>query len=961
MTLRNIYVVLLMSVFPLVAHAQDATLRGAIRDADTQEPLIAANIVVSELQRGAISNVDGNFSVENIPPGTYTLQASYIGYRSFEQAVSLSSGQTLDLEIELEPDVFRTEEVIVTGQGIGLERQRLSTATYTVSAAEIERIPTPRLEQALQAQLPTVQLGLRSGLPGTTSLIRSRGINSAAVSSTPVIYVDGIRVDNLNARSTLSANINGNPSDASQTSALADLPIDNIERIEFLNGGAATTLYGSDAANGVIQIFTKKGNAAQSSLTLGVGLGSEVGTEEYFFFDRTGDLLYEPGLVQDYQISGLGGGDGWGYSFSGRVRDSDGFRIDNSGSTQYDVRTSLNAEVSPIVDYSGSLAYAKRSYERARDGNGGSYTPLWITEGSFLTLFGFDADLDALPQDEFSNFEQFVNSAERLLNNEVEVDRFQMSHSLDIKPISSLTLRALGGLDYRVSNERAIYTREYLSLVNSQNPGSIDDFERRFLSLTLEGTAQHRAQLGNVSLISSLGTQFFRDEDDQILIEGDDVRDGTETISGAGITTGDQFKLRVANYGFYALQNAGFFDRYFLEYGLRVDGNSAFGDDVGLQVYPKVGGSYVLSNESFYRSSALVDVLSYARLRANFGVAGNFPTPFADERTIAFTSFLGSSVAGLGQIGNEDLEPERTYTWEIGADLGLLRDRIRIGFTYYDAETRDALFLVPVAPSASLQNNPGARQLRNVGEIVNRGVEITSNIQILQTSQFSLLLNASVNTLHNEVTDSGGSAPFSIGGFSSRTIQNVVEEGQPVGYIRGNQALLAADGGYDGTEGESFLGSTLPDAFGTLSLDFRWNDLSLFASADWQAGAQAHNFNDQFRYLRGTDFSRLPDPVAADEPGWLDVTNFFVQDTDFLKVRLISLSYSLPARLYAGRAKDVSIGFSVQNPFNFVNSTFDPEAQTSGAETQGGPESNGVGYGVDPAPRVFLGTFKVRF
>ena len=860
-SLQYIGCVLLLFAFPFLATAQEATLTGSVRDADSQETLVGANIVLLELQQGGITNADGRFTIEGIAPGNYTVRISYIGYKSTTQSVSLTSNQSLDLQISLSPDVFRTEELIVTGQGIGMERQRLSTATYTVSASDLERVPTPRLETALQAQLPTVQLGLRSGLPGTTSIIRTRGVNSAAVSSTPVIYVDGIRVDNLNTRSTLSANINGNVSDASQTSALADLPIDNIERIEFLSGGAATTLYGSDAANGVIQIFTKKGSATRSDITLNIGLGSEVGTEDYFFFDRTGELFYDPGLVQDYQLSGTGGGTGWGYSFSGRVRDSEGFRIDNSSSTQYDIRTSLTATASPITTYTGSLAYAKRSHERARDGNGGTYTPLWITEGSFLTLFGFDADLDGLSTEDFNAFNEFVNSAESLLNNEIEVDRFQMSHSINITPIPSLTLKATGGMDFRVSNERAIYTREYLSLINSSSPGSIDDFERRFLSLTLEGTAQHRADLNNLSLISTAGVQFFRNEDDQILIEGDDVRDGTETISGAGVTTSDQFKLRVANYGFYALQNAGFLDRYFLEYGLRIDGNSAFGDDVGLQVYPKLGGSYVLSNESFFDNSSISDVLSYLRLRANFGVAGNFPTPFADERTISFSSFGGQAVAGLGQIGNDDLEPERTFTTEVGADLGFLKDRVRVGVTYYNAETRDALFLVPVAPSIALQNNATARQLRNVGEIVNRGFEISANFQVLQGVDHSLLFSASVNTLHNEVTDSGGSAAFSIGGFSSRTIQNIVEEGQPVGYIRGNEAILNGDGSYGGTTPLSFLGSTLPDAFGSMSINFRWKALSLFTTADWQTGAQGHNFNDQFRYLRGTDFTQVP--------GWL--------------------------------------------------------------------------------------------
>lgn len=948
---------LLFSILLLLLFSQKdifaSTLEGKIVDAVTSEPLIGANVLVEGTQTGTATNVNGDYSL-NLEAGNYLIRVSYIGYLKKIISVEIPANESVELNISLDRDILRTDEIVVTGQGVGIQRERLSTITTTITSEDIEKIPAVRLEDILQSALPNAQINLRSGQAGGTSKIRTRGVVSALKSSTPVIYVDGIRVDNLNTAPDLSLNIGGSgPSQGAAVGALADIPVDNIERIEYINGGAATTLYGSDAANGVIQIFTKEGVPGKSELTLESRLGTEVATEDYLYFDKTGELLYESGLVQEYLISGSGGTNSFNYSFAGSVRGSDGYRIDNSANQNYSLRTTLSSKLNPSLKYIASFGYKRSDYDRVRDGNAGSYAPIWLLEGGYLTaIFGFQ-NLDTTSVDGYNETKQFIEKAEELQDNNYIVDRFQTSHRLEFNPIENFTLHATVGVDFRKSEERSIVTSQYLQLVNSSNTeGYIEHYDRTFLGLTLETAALHKFNTGDFSMISTVGAQLFRTDDKQSEIIGNDLRDGAQIVSGAGSTTSQEVKRVVANYGFYLQQNLGYADRYFFEYGFRVDGNSAFGDDIETQLYPKVGLSYVFSEEELYSSSGLSDMLSYIRFRGNYGEAGNFPPPFINDRTISFNSHLGNLVAQLGFPGNKDLKPERTKTFEIGADFALFADRrVSLNLTYYNSVTEDALFQVPGAPSDGEQTS-----IKNIGEIENKGFELAATANILRQENVNLTLNASFNTLDNKVTKSSAAA-FAIGGFSARTVQAVVEEGQPVGYIRGSKTIIGPDG-QPVTEQLAFLGKTQPDYFGSVSLNLTlYKRFNLFITADYQAGAYAHNFNTQFRYLRNVDKS--PVPEALQDQDWLNVTNYFVESTDFFKVRLIAMTYTIPESLYEKLFQRMDLGFSITNPLNFYSSSFDPEADASSALSQGSVEGNGVSYGIESAPRTFLTSLKI--
>jgi TonB-dependent SusC/RagA subfamily outer membrane receptor len=932
----------------------------------------------SDVRRGAVSGKDGRFRMENLPLGTYSVQAVYLGFKPFKSTIAVQAAQPLELTITLQDDPIRSEEVIVSGQGVGVERRRVSTNTSVVSSEQLERVPVPRLEQVLQAQIPNAQFSARSGLPGGTSTIRSRGIGSVSSGSTPIIYVDGVRLDNLNTTAALTTNVSSfttyTTAQSTQTSALADIPMDNIERVEFLNGGAATTLYGSDAANGVIHIFTKNGLGRPTSITAEARLGVDAPTTQFLRFKRTPELLYRAGFTQQYLVSASGGGADWGFSVAGNAQRGDGFRINNSQYENYSLRVGLNANLASTLRYISSFGFSSNSYRRAKDGNAGNYTPLWIVEDGLGIQYGFPSDIDAMPDTNFAKMKEFVRRAEDLINNRVNTLRFQTSQALEFEPLAQLRIKALAGVDFRRSNERVVITNEYL--VHTQvvpagttNRGSLDDVTRDYLGLTFEATAQHRTEIqtgiGELSLVSNVGGQLFRTSDEQYRLFGDNVRDGATTITGAGVQTGDQFRSQVVNYGVYALENIGLQNKYFLELGLRADGNTAFGRDVGLQVFPKVGVSYVLSDEAFFEP--LRGAIPNLRLRANYGVAGNFPPPFRRDRTIAFNSYNGQPAASFGQPENPTLRPERTATTEFGLDASVFDNVLTLGATWYNALTSDALFSVPLAPS-----QPETVKLSNVGQILNRGLELRAAATLVNTTDVRLQLTASLNTTYNEVLNAGGTQPFAIGGYSARTVQNIVAQGAPVGFLRGYKAEVTSDTSYVVRDPLANLGSTIPTSFGSVSLSATlWNALNVFISSDYQFGAWAHSFDQQFRFLTGIGDNRIPASLVQayarrgiqSNQIWTDFTNFFVERTDFWRVRLISVSYDLPTSWFDGSSafKHITVGVSVTNPFGWTAATFDPEAANAGTTTQNGPTITGASYGIDSAPRTVLGTVKIRF
>jgi TonB-dependent SusC/RagA subfamily outer membrane receptor len=928
--------------------AQERVVTGKVTAADDGSGVPGVNVIVKGTTSGTVANTDGSYSIR-VPSNDAVLVFSFIGYTTLEVAV----GDRAVVDAQLQVDIKQLSEIVITGQGAGIEKRRLSTTVDVVGSDQLQFAPAIRLDQLLQSKLPNTQINLSSGSPGTNSIIRSRGVSSALKSTTPVIYIDGVRVDNLNTASALSIGTGG-----AQSSALSDIPVEDIDRIEFVKGGAATTLYGADAANGVIQIFTKRGKANQNQFSFETQLGYIKGTDDYFKYKETSELGFRDGFLQSYRLGASGGSNALTYSVSGNVLDDNSFTKGLS-QRRYNLRGSLNAKISDKANYSMSTAFTSSIFTRLNNAN-----------SSFDVVNGIDQGQQGDPTlwDEATrnDVQTLVNDVAKLSDFNESVLRFQTSHGFIFNPIEKITINVNVGLDYRYSRQKQVQTNAYLVALGAvapgtNNQGNINVADRNFLTTTGSLNAQWVENVSDFSFITTVGGQFFRDIDRQLLITANNVTEGSESINNSAQRTATDFISTVTNYGFFAAENVGFKNKYFLDLGVRVDNNTAFGADVGGQVFPKAGLAYSLSEEQFMKGIA--NVVSSLKLRASYGVAGNFPPPFTRDRLVLVNAFNGAQAYQPGQPGDRNLGPEKTKTIEFGSDLSFWNNKITIGLTYFDATTEDALFTAPFYPSQGDEN-----QTRNLGEISNKGFEVSTEFKVISNQTWELSFNASANTVKNLVVSSGGAPEFVIGGFTF--LGSFVKEGLPVGYFRGSQPTFAADGTLASVQQNANLGSPIPDVFGSFGLNLSYQGkVQLFVGGDYQIGAEVVNTNEVLRFFNGLSDDRIPD--ASLGASFFDIAGVWVEKADYLKVRNIAVTYSLPSSWFGNKIRNASIGFSALNPFNFVSgNTVDPELTGAGAPgTLPGTNTpaqqvvtvGGFNFGTFSAPRQFVGTLRFNF
>ncbi len=962
---------LLISSGASLANAQSTgAVTGRVIEASTGRPLESAQIFANEDRSHiARSDANGRFRLANLSAGSHTLNARLIGFSNKSVPVTVTAGGTTTVDIQLIAQPLDLDAVVVTGQGGGMSKRRIATPVDVIGSDAIEASPATRIDELLQTKLPSAQIRMTSGDAGTTSIIRTRGVTSVSNNSTPVVYVDGVRVDNLNTVATLGFNLSGVRSQGAATSALADLPLDNIDRVEFVPGGAATTLYGSDAANGVIQIFTKHGVAGRTRGFFESRVGYDTPQTQFLFFKRTSDLIYRNGLTQGYSAGIDGGNDAVTYSASGNIRTSESQRIfgDNR---EFGLRNGISAELSSKARYQGTLSYNQSDAPRFRNGNSGGYNALWLLEDGRASALGFNNNIDSLSAADYATLKSFITNAEALQNNTVFTRSWTTSHTLSFDPTPSIKTHATFGLNNRFSKEQSIVTNQFLVATKSfpagtTNQGSILDYERNYTSFTADVGLQHTGNVGsNVSVITSLGAQLFRNDDAQVQYTGTNVRDGAQTLAGAGVSASTDVAYRVANYGIFGQTNISLLERYTMELGLRVDKNTAFGQNIGAQAYPKIGLVYSLGDEPWLRSRVSKDVLSDLRLRGAYGVAGQFPRPFANDRTIAFNSFNSQQTATFGQPGDLNLKPERTGTLEYGADIGLFRNIATFSIGYYTSRTTGALINAPPAPSTGLGS-----QLRNVGEISNKGAELRMTLVPISRQGLRLTLTGAYNTLDNNVVSLGGVPPFAISGYSASTVQGIVQEGYPVGYLRGNKVIFDSTGKITSTQQLAYLGKPTPDKFGsfgaTLDLGSR---VTLSTNGDFQYGAQQQSFDRAFRYLygiKGTE-NYFPAAALAQAGGsrgavWLNAMNLWVENTDYVALRTLTMDYKLGDRFLPRLVTNARVAFSVTNPWRWTSSHWDPETDLSTASDQGGLAIGGYNYATNSAPRSYILTLRLGF
>ncbi len=952
--ISNLFFVLLLSTNVLLA--QQRTVTGQVTSQDDGSALPGVNVVIKGTNTGTVTDVDGNYRLE-VQSGDVILVFSSIGFTPQELTLGARSVVNLDLA----PDVTLLGEVVITGLGGDIDKRRLSTTINQISSQDLESTPIVRIDQLLQSKLPNTQILQSTGAPGGTSIIRGRGVNSALLGQQPVIYIDGVRVDNLNTAGGLSVATGG-----AQSSALADIPVDQISDVTFLKGGAATTLYGSDAANGVLLITTNKGKAGAARVTFEAQLGAIEGTGDYFVYDEVKELGFRPGFLGSYRVGVNGGSDRVTYNFFSRFRQDNSFQF-GQGENRYTIGGGYNASISDKLNYQGSFSYNSNNFNRLPNAN-----------SSFDRTFGIDQGLPAGQLGLTTNnptewttadkdiVSTLIKDVARLADITERVSRFTNSHRFSLQATEEFSVDLTLGLDYRFSRAEDVQTNEYLVVQGSVAPGtttqgSIDRVDRSFLSTTGTASFKYDFDAGDFNFVTIAGGQFFRNTDNQTQIQTTNQAETSTTVNIAADASVTDFQSNVVNYGFFFQEDIGYQDKVFLNFGFRNDYNTAFGSDASSEFYPKVGLAYVISEEAFW--GGLGNVISTLKLRGSYGEAGNFPPPFTRDAQLNANPFLGQLAFQPGQPGDPGLGPEKLKTLEFGADFGFLNDKINLEVTYYKSTTENALFTAPFAPSLGQEN-----QVRNIGEIENKGIEISSRFHIIDKEEWQLSVNASANFQDNEVTDAGGSPEFNIGGFTF--LGPFVKEGEQVGFLRGNNPVFDAEGNLVDVDNNATVGNPIPESFGSFGLNLSYKNITLYAAADYQTGAQGVNTDEVLRFFRGLDDDRIPENSAGES--FFNLAGIWVEDTDFLKVRNITVSYDIPGGILdnIGFIKKASISATALNPFNFHSSLFDPEVTGAGARgtlpgtnttTQNNVTVGAFGFGTVSAPRQFIGTIRVNF
>lgn len=930
---------LLLALCVQVGFAQSRTVKGTVKGPGG-EPIPGASVIEKGTKNGTATDASGSYSITVAGPKSI-LVISSLGFATQEREV----GSNTTIDVFMKESNEQLDEVVVTGQGVGVSRKRISTTVSSIDSKELKKSPAMQLDQLIQSKLPNAQIKLSSGQPGTASIIRSRGPVSANTNTTPVIMIDGVRVDNLNSNPSLGLNTGG-----AQSSAIADIPMEDIDRIEYIPGGAATTLYGADAANGVLQIFTKRGKAGRSNVYFETQLGQMRGTTDFLRWKETADLVFEPGFVQNYRLGFSGGTDAFNYSFSGSIYQDDGFNAVNQ-QTRRNFRTTVASRVSNRLRYSASLAYSNSEFTRDYNANT-SYSRFGNIEGG---SYGNVGDSN---QTYLDNLKQQLQDEADVTAITERINRFNVANNFTYDVSDKVVVSFDFGLDSRNSKQQELGTNA-LQIVKGSYPdgttdqGYIDVSTRNFLVLSANLNTAYRERVGDFDFITTVGGQMFRQNDYQTLISATGVPDGSESVNNSADQSVQDFYNTVTSYGLYIAENVGWKDKFFLDLGLRFDGNTAFGDEIGLIPLIKVGGSYVISDEAFFKNNISKDVVHLMKFRANYGEATIFPTPFANDLTFALNPYNGLQSFAFDNPGNSELQSEIAKTTEVGVDIGLFK-RLTLGFTYYRTLTEGALFTPPQAPSTGQ-----SAQEKNVGEIENTGFEIALGVNILNSEKHNMNARFSYNYNQNNVLSTGGAPEFVVGGFTF--LGSWVNEGQPLGYLRGAKVVSDGNGGYE-VERNAYLGTTFSPTFGTFGIDYTWNNkLSVFLNGDYQFGGQGVNVDDVLRYFGGVnDEDRFPQEVLdAGITSFFDLAGYWVEDANYIKVRTVGVEYNFGS-LLDSRIKNLRVGFTLQNAFNWVSSSFDPDVTGSGIRTQGGFAGGGFAFGTESAPRIYLATLRVN-
>jgi TonB-dependent SusC/RagA subfamily outer membrane receptor len=667
------------------AQSATATIRGQVVDSSAKTPLSGAEVYVvtgaAAVTRSARTGASGQYTIAGVPAGAVAVRVRMVGFAPGERRLTVSEGETAVADFALAQRTTQLDQVVITGTGGATQRRAVGNVIETINATDVLQVaPARSVEQLIGARTPGLIVLPATGQVGTGAQLRVRGTSSMSLSNDPLIYIDGVRMDASAARGQAQRGGAG-------ASRLNDINPEDIESIEVIKGPAASTLYGTEASNGVIQIITKRGRtgATQFSFTTRQGtnwLANPQGRagELYGKVQATGEILhfnlyqheaelgngpiFTNGRNQGYNLSLSGGTDNNRYYMSTSYDDDVGV-VKWNWDKKFSARANIDAAVGTKLRLQGSVGHIRdriRLAQPAIDVDPFSNL-VW---GTPLTMNAGQRGFTASPPEEWSTVESHADN-----------DRTTVSLTAMYAPREWFTHRLVTGLDVNSENNWLLYPRQPLGSLdflgaNGLGSKNVQRANRTFLTLDYSGAFKY-GWSDALRFTTSLGLQHYRSELSLITATATTFPAGPiTTVTGGATRNGLEDYQANATVGMFVQQQAAWNNRVFVTAALRGDDNSAFGQSFKAAYYPKLSASWVVSEEPWFRAPFIGDL----RLRGALGAAGTQPGTFDAAR------LYDPSVGYLNQpglvpfsLGNPQLKPERSRELELGFEQHHRRDR----------------------------------------------------------------------------------------------------------------------------------------------------------------------------------------------------------------------------------------------------------------------------------------------
>jgi TonB-linked SusC/RagA family outer membrane protein len=929
---------------------QTGTVTGRVSEKEANLVVVGARVAIVGSALSQTTNDDGRYTIRNVPAGQHRVRVTSVGFQPAEEAVSVPDGGTVVLNLVITRLPTKLNEVVTTATG---DRRRVEVGNAIARINADSLVPTTPINTVsdlIASRAPGVQVLYSNGLTGSGSRIRIRGLNSITVSNDPIVILDGVRIDGSSGDINRTIGLGG---EVPTPSRLDDLDPETIESIDILRGPSAATLYGTDAANGVIVIKTKRGQAGRTKWNIsadrGIVLMPVRFPENYLSwghsttnradfrcilpdaaagrcvidsltnFNPLNDKETTPFKTGHQSLLGMqvsGGAEQLRYYLAGtfntetgtvqmprseiarltKLRNGDAipdWQLHPNELTKFALRGNVSNTFGSTADVTFSSSFLRQSQRSPRNGSSGSFVRSAISGSGYRDArdgWGIE-----FPGDNFSQ------------RNDQDINRVTTSVAGNWRPRAWLATRGTVGFDFthRADNVLVRPSEGYSGGATLTLTGmhATDRSSTVLYSVDL-GTSVILPLARGLSSRTSVGAQYNRLRADGIRAGGEGLSLGNETLNGAVTTSVQETRDESVTLGWYLEQTAALRERLFLTVAMRQDAGSAFGKDLKAPLYPKTSLSWLVSQEPFFPKSR---VLTNVRLRAAYGHAGVQPGSTAALRLYAPGQDLVdgaiTGVAFLSQIGNPDLKPERSTEFEGGVDLGLFDDRVTLEATYYRKLSRDALITRSLPPSFGVR----FRQ-ENIGSVQNLGTEVSLTARVLQTRALSwdFTLGTSVN--RNKLVSLGPTVkPF--GANSERFVA-----GYPL-YGRWERPFL----GYKDLNGNGiiepnevqvgdslvYLGQSNPKSEVSLNntLGLLNNRIRVSALFDYRGGALQRN-TAALSKCSALSCRELNDPTAplllqaiaqANRRPGLRTPAGYYETGSFLRFRELSVTYDAPA------------------------------------------------------------------